>query len=376
MYQQPKYPNGSGAPSQATQPARIGLVWSDAPPQGPVEECAPLVQEEPQQASPFGQPSAPTPFTIADVKSWLIPPIQRPLTVNAKVMELMGQIRESQGLIPGVIHLGVVKGVIYLLDGQHRLHAFELSLCPVGRAHFVTLPFESIGAMGETFAKLNGALVRMKPDDYLRSLEPTNEGLQRLRKLCPFVGYGSIRRGNRNSGAVISASMVIKVWLGGRTNTPSGGSLGGSVVSLMGHITVAEADAMGEFYVMAYEAWGPDREYAKLWTGLNLIIIAWLYRHVMLDPARVRAATLTKLTPEQFSSCMMALSADAKYLQWLGHPRFFSEQNRGPCYARVKAIFQRQYTKDNPGKPRLRLPDPEWASGRPTGRSSVVELTE
>lgn len=51
--------------------------------------------------------------------SWLLPPFQRPLKVNQKVLDL-AELLNQTGVMPGVITLGHIGKDVYLVDGQHR----------------------------------------------------------------------------------------------------------------------------------------------------------------------------------------------------------------------------------------------------------------
>lgn len=110
------------------------------------------------------------------VRAWKSPPFQRPLTINAKVKELALNIKQDDGVIPGVLTLGAIGKEVYLLDGQHRREAFLLSECPRGYADV------RYHDMGEEFVNVNTPLVRLRPDDILRGLESSTQALLILRK--------------------------------------------------------------------------------------------------------------------------------------------------------------------------------------------------
>src|SRR4051812_13603168 len=58
--------------------------------------------------------------------SWKSPPFQRELRPTPKVVALADEIKAS-GVLPGVLTLGVFDGDVFIVDGQHRLHAFQLA---------------------------------------------------------------------------------------------------------------------------------------------------------------------------------------------------------------------------------------------------------
>lgn len=65
-----------------------------------------------------------------------------------------------------------------------------------------------------------------------------------------------------------------------------------------------------------------------------------------------------KLTADMFKKCLMSLSADRTYLDWLVG-RNVGERDRSPCYSRMKQIFAKRIHEET-GK-REKLPQPEWA---------------
>lgn len=286
------------------------------------------------------------------VKSWKNPPFQRPLRVNAKVMALSEQIKSDSGVLPGVITLGVLDRHEYLLDGQHRREAFLLSEVPEGatdvRKHF----FDSMADMGEEFVNLNSQLVRLRPDDVLRGLEGSIEGLAALRSACPFVGYDQIRRGTHSP--LLSMATVLRTWNGSAPEVPSS-SGGASALELARRTTADEATSMASFLKLAHDAWGRDVEYVRLWGALNLTLCMWLYRRLVITQYSPKTPRLTK---DAFGKCLMSLSADTAYLEWLAG-RSFNEANRSPGYNRVKIIFARRISEVTQQK--AMLPAPAWA---------------
>ncbi len=294
----------------------------------------------------------------AVITSWKAPPFQRPLSVNEKVRKLVGKIKDDGGVIPGVITLGRMASETYLLDGQHRCHAFLLTELDHGYADIRTLYCSSFAEMAEEFANVNSRLVNLRPDDLLRALESTNPRMQYLRKRCPFIGYGFIRRGGP-SAPIVSMSSVLRCWSLSGPDTPGGGGMAAS--TLAETLTEDDAEVLSRFLGLCIGAWGRDVEYQRLWSNLNLTVTAWLYRRTVIaqySPNTVR------LTNESFGKCLMSLSAASDYLDWLVG-RNLGERDRSPCYARLKAIFAKRIEEETGVKPRL--PSPPWAhhaSGR------------
>jgi hypothetical protein len=284
-------------------------------------------------------------------KAWLSPPFQRPLKINAKVSELANEIKVSE-VIPGILTLGVLNGETYLLDGQHRREAFFLSEVKEAFVDIRKHIFESLGEMGDEFVKLNSSLVRLKPDDILRGLEPSLDCLAFIRKKCPYVGYDMIRRGPKSP--VVSMSALLRCWFGSASDVPATGGL--SAAKLTEELSMDDTIILTDFLHHAHKAWGVDQEYYKMWGALNLTIIMWLFRRTVITQYSTRTPKLTK---EQFMKCMMALTADATYNDWLSG-RQLREKDRSPAYNKIKSIFVKRLEEEL-GK-KVSFPQPSWVS--------------
>ena len=128
-------------------------------------------------------------ITKEGVDEWKLPPFQRPLRVNPRVMEVVEEIRGNGGVIPGVLTIGVLRRTEkYLIDGQHRIEAFKLSGLVEGIADIRLCQFDSMADMGEEFVRLISRLVVMRQDDILRGLEESTPALKTIRNRCPFIG--------------------------------------------------------------------------------------------------------------------------------------------------------------------------------------------
>lgn len=294
--------------------------------------------------------------TPLEVKKWKAPPFQRPVKENAKVFALAEQMKADTGVWPGVVTLGKYQGDLYIIDGQHRRAAFIISGLAEGYTDVRIHQMNSFAEMGEEFVKLNSQLVKMGPDDILRGLEAGMVPLQMIRKLCPYVGYDSIRRGE-NTTAMLSMSVAIRCWRGSSQNVPSTGGMSAFDVA---HILDEESAAqLCEFLHIAYTAFGRDPQYYRLWSSLNLCLCMWMYRRTVLDkmPNTKRA---TRFTKDLFQKCLMALSADPVYVDWL-QGRNLGEHDRGPTYSRIKAIFGKRASNELGGE-RILLPDASWVT--------------
>ncbi len=292
-------------------------------------------------------------FTPEVAKAWRNPPFQRPLKTNSKVVALGMKIAEDSGVVPGIITLGMLADRTYLLDGQHRREAFLLSGCKEGFADVRTHYFDNMAEMGEEFVLLNSQLVRLMPDDILRGLEASYEPLRYIRKQCPFVGYGNVRRDEGKT--LLSMSTALRVWAGSAAETPGHAAGMKSATALAQGLTQDEAEPMVRFLNLCRDAWGVDKEYYRMWGSLNLVLCAWLYRNMVLRKFSQRAP---QITGEQFKQCLMALTADPNYIAWL-LGRQLRESDRSPAFERIRSIFANRLAVLLGSKPAM--PRPAWA---------------
>lgn len=289
------------------------------------------------------------------VRSWKNPSFQRGLRVNKKVEALALVIRTDGGIVPGVITLGVLGKDTYLLDGQHRIHAFLMSEAATGYCDVRICYCEDMAEMGEEFVNLNSRLVNLKPDDILRGMEESIQTLRTIRQSCPFIGYDMVRRSARSP--VVSMAAALRCWFMSAPDTP-GSASGLSAMGMAQAISSDDAETMISFLKACEAAWGRDEAYYKLWGGLNLTVCAWLYRRTVITGYSANTARLTK---DEFKRCLMSLSADGSYLDWLVG-RMLNDRDRSPAYTRIKAIFAKRIEEDKGAKPRL--PQPAWSGGK------------
>lgn len=298
--------------------------------------------------------------TPAIVRAWRNPEFQRPLKINDKVKALAETIKHD-GVIPGMITIGVMGEVTYRVDGQHRCEAFLLSGIDEGYSDVRYHWFDTMAEMAQEFERLNSALVKMRPDDILRAREASSEAMRALRAKCPFIGYDMIRRGPKSP--VLSMSAALRCWYGSETEVPSAPSESASRCA--DRLNMEEAEALGTFLNIAFEAWGRDAEYARVWSSHTLTIAAWIYRRTVITPY---TAMTTRLTREQFRKCMMALTADERHMEWLVG-RMLGDRDRSPGYNRMKGIFSKRLEMD--GLQKIKLPGPAWAHGGGPGKRTA-----
>ncbi len=299
-------------------------------------------------------------FTREEVEAWLVPPFQRPLRVNDKVRAMSEEMAQDGGIIPGVLTLGVLKGskTLYIVDGQHRTEAFKLSGLQECIADVRMVTFANMAEMAEEFVNLNSSLVKMRPDDILRGLEGSVPSLKRIRDACDFVGYGQIRRADSKS-AVIGMSVLLRCWFASAHETPTSQSGGRNAAMLAHDLDANDCDKLIVFMQIARAAWGTDPEHFRLWGALNLTLTMWLWRQIVLDKER-GVKRYVVLNNDQFKKCLMSMSANSEYLDWLVG-RAMNDRDRSPCFVRMKAIFTKRLQQDAPTK-KIQLPQPAWSS--------------
>lgn len=299
-------------------------------------------------------------FSRDDIENWKVPKFQRPIRVNGKVLALAEELKQSGGVIPGILTLGKLGAskTFYIVDGQHRTEAFKISELKECIADVRIVTFDTMAEMADEFVNLNSRLVNMRPDDILRSLEESMPALRRVTENCEFVGYGNVRRGNSGS-ALVSMSLLLRGWFMSVAEVPTSSAPNATV--LAGMLDNNEADKLVVFMNAARSAWGTDPENYKLWGSLNLTMNMWLWRRLVLDVDRSGNKRTVVLNPDQFRKCMMASSADRLYLDWL-HGRSLNENTRSPCFVRLKAIFVKRLQEDAKDPKKVALPSPSWAS--------------
>lgn len=289
-------------------------------------------------------------FTPESVNEWNAPPFQRPKKINQKVRDLVEELKENGGVLPGFIEIGILHDQKFLLDGQHRIEAFRMSGLAEGYADVRYLYFDSLAEMGQEFENVNSRLVTLRPDDILRAREASSEAITLIRLKAPFVGYDQIRRGP--SSPIVSMSALIRCWAGSETDVPKSSTA--SAPALADELTVEDAQSCVDFLHLADRAWGRDPEYARLWGNLNLTLCMWLYRRLVITPYSPRTPRLTK---DLFTKCLMSLSAATPYVEWLVG-RQLSERDRSPAYSRIKREFAKRIEEET-GKKAL-MPSPPW----------------
>lgn len=290
-------------------------------------------------------------ITEAVMGAWKAPPFQRPLRVNEKLQAIAKLISED-GVIPGVITIGVLDGDAYILDGQHRSEAYRMSGLPVAYADVRYLHCSSMAHMGEEFVNLNSRIVSIRPDDILRGLEGTYAPLRAIRERCKFVGYDMIRRNDK--APIVSMSMALRVWRGSAAEVPA--HSGQSAAALAQTITDEEAEQLASFLTLCYQAWGRDPQFRVLWNTLNLMLCAWMFRRLVISQHSPKTPRLNR---ELFCKCLMSLSAESQYVDWLVG-RKLSERDRSPAYARLKKIFSVRLASELGHA--VKLPAPAWAN--------------
>jgi hypothetical protein len=291
-------------------------------------------------------------FTQEEAAAWELPSFQRTVHENVKVLALAEHLKTNGGILPGTITFGILNDRTYLIDGQQRRRAFKLSGLKEGLVEACYKQFETMQDMAKEYIELNSHLVPMKPDNFIKGMEEWCEPIQIIRKKFPCVGYDNIRRGERSP--ILSMSSLLRCWSASGSVVPTMGGMSSTAVAEK--TTVDDAHGICQFLKSALASWGKDPEYQRLWSNLNLCLCMWLFRRTVLGGYSARSV---RLTEEEFASCLMALSADVKYVEWL-RGRNLGEHGRGPCYGRIKEIWSDRITELRGGAKAV-LPQPDWA---------------
>jgi hypothetical protein len=292
-------------------------------------------------------------FTRAQAEGWMLPPFQRPLKINQKVRDVATVIGNDGGVVPGVLTFGVHEKITYLIDGQHRRGALLLTELHEFYADTRTIYFDDMADMAQEYVNLQSHLVALKPDDILRGLECSIPPLQAIRKKCKFVGYGYLRSGDNSPR--LSMSVLLRAWATSYPEVPARGSTGGSITQLARSLTDEDAEQVTKFLGMADTAWGNADEYTRLWGSLNLTLCMWLYRRIVLA---AYSAKTKRIDDAQFLKCLMSLSADSTYCDWLVG-RNIGERDRSPAYNKIRNVFAGRLLLDTGVK--HQMPRPDWS---------------
>ncbi len=304
--------------------------------------------------------------TRDEAAQWQIPGPQRNLKVNDKVRAFACQLAQDQGVMSSIIHLGKIDGdkATYIVDGQHRREGFFMSELPEWLVNVCIHEYETMAELALDFITLQTPLNRLRPDDSMRALEFVVPVLRKLREAYPFVGYDNLRRNNNTP--IVSMSTMLKCWAGSRQETPAtAGSSGGATIEIAKSLDADphRYNELAAFLSAAHAAWGRDPENYRLWSALNLIICMWLYRRLVLDKDRSGNRRTIVLTLDQFRKCLMSVSADANYIDWLVG-RNLGDRDRSPAYSRIKAAFVARLKAEGVPAAKAILPQPAWASNR------------
>jgi len=293
-------------------------------------------------------------FTPKEVEKWGTPIFQRPTQANEKVLRLAEDLKQNGGLLPGILTLGKWDSKTWTIDGLHRLKAFEISGLSEAIADVRIIFPDSFAELAREFVVLNSRLRVMRPDDVLRGSESWTPALKDIRRSCPYVGYDSIRRNDKSP--ILSMSQVLRCWWASSGDVPA---LGGMAASDIAQALDKESvDGLVAFLGTAYEAWGREPAYTRMWASLNMTLCMWMWRALVLNKER-GVKRYVVLSDDDFKKCLMSVSANGNYNDWLANRRL-SERDRGPGYNRLRTIFTKRLMDE--GHKACRMPVVEWAS--------------
>lgn len=151
---------------------------------------------------------------------------------------------------------------------------------------------------------------------------------------------------------MISMSQALRWWESSRQECPSTPKY--SARQLAEKLSEEDVGNLANFLNLANDAFGRDPGFHRLWGSLNMTLCAWLYRHTVLSQYSAR---VPKLTDELFRNCLMSLSANSLYLDWLVG-RKIGDRDRSAAYARIRVTFADRLRDELHRK--VALPSPAW----------------
>lgn len=295
-------------------------------------------------------------FTAESIKKWKRPSFQRDIKRTVKFDELVSLFKTNGGVFPGVLTLGILdgdsSGDLYKIDGNHRCEAFEESGTREGVAD-VRYFRGTMEDFAEEWVRLNGQISATRPDDLLRAAATNNPKIGKLRSACRVIGFGVVKKRGRIG---ISMSSTLRAWNNAGHATPASRGKAASAILIIRDMSDSDLDSLIALINACESAWGRDPEYAALWGQMNLTMVMWIYNRIVArDPDSPK---LKRLPMTIFEKCLMSLSADAKYVEWLRGRN--GGVHRSPCYVRVKEMFVRRIREET--GLRANLPTPEWVN--------------
>lgn len=293
-------------------------------------------------------------------ESWDSPPFQRPVSVGKNVAKASLTMQDT-GCIMTAIYLGVWEGKTYIVDGQHRRVAFIGSGLDRVVAPVITKYYKDdtpgLLEMCEDFLLIQAHIKNPTANDKLRALEPMSSGLQKIRKECPFVGYGGFRC-NKNSPIVSMAQVIRSMVTSGQEEL---GSPAKSAVVHAREMTLHEANSLTIFLKLAFEAWGRDKEHKPLWTPMNMSLCLWFFRRMLKAPSPNKDSK-GDVTQQQFSNIFFELLSNRRYrslLQANSGGRLGDPEVRNPVLKELMRAIKRSLKRDKVRD--YYMPDPSWA---------------
>jgi hypothetical protein len=294
-------------------------------------------------------------MTIDEANQLHAPPFQRPMRLKSRQLKVVAEIIRNENILPGVITLGKVENdpLTYLVDGQHRIEAFNRSGIEIVTAKIDMMMFKDMNEMSLQFDRLNTPIAKMSANDRLKSMSFTNPVIHMIMEECSFVGFHHTQLG-QNAAKVLQLSVALRSWKSGKSKFVGVGSHDAVIIGET--ISEEEAKDLIKFLKASHKAFGNDKEYFSLWGNLNLSIVAWLWIRLILE----RVPRVTAITEEDFVRCMMSLGSDNAYVPWL-KGKNLSVHSRSPCYTRVKDIFAKRLREEGYDK-RILFPGAEWVT--------------
>ena len=285
---------------------------------------------------------------------WQIPLYNRETINNKKVNEIAAALVEDPALRYDHLLIGCRGGVLYKVDGNHRMRAFEKSGLPTIRVNIHFVRFDSEEEEVEAYRQMQEQIKKSTPNDRLKVVSYRHLPIQHIDRECRFVTFG---KAAKSAGSLVTMSTVVQTWEWSKTNPPRP-SNGGSIEDLAWGINQNDSVRIVEFMRLCREQLGMD--FMTLWKASNLALCLWLYRRLIwYEDADHR---WSKLTSREFGSGLLAI-CNSTYAGRITGKKLSNDVDRGAMWSNFIRSFRKGLAEVE-GRRNLRLPNIAGYSSR------------
>lgn len=281
-------------------------------------------------------------------ETWQVhPDLQREVIDNKKLEEVVAELLVVGAYPEGVIIIGCLNGVLYKVDGNYRMRAFEKTNLPSIRASVQFIRFESLEEMTESYRRLQGQIKKSTPNDRLKVLANVWPPIRHIAEECRFVTY---IKATKSAGRLVTMATVIQIWAWSKTDPPKP-KTGGSLEDLAKGVTQEDAAKVVEFLKVCRSNFGAD--FPPMWKANHLSLCLWLYRRMVWreDAENQRWA---KLTSREFGSGTAVLR-NADYVKLITGKNLSRDEDRNILWQEFIREFRKGLAA-NVGKSDVKVP--------------------